>query len=209
VSRVSRLLVVLVLNLLLIAFLGVVGFTAHSLGVLAAVGDYLADSGAIVLALFAVWLGRRPATAARPNGYPRAPAYAALVNAVVLGLVVTGVIVAAAWRLLSGTVVVHGVPVLIASAIAAVVMVAGAVVLIGDKDQTGDSDADRANMRAVVLDTVADAFAAAGVACAGAIIAVTGGWYWLDPTIALIIAVVIGRHVVILLRDVIRILRTP
>lgn len=199
----------LILNLLLIGFLGVVGITAHSLGVLAAVGDYLADSGAIAIALFAVWLGRRPPTAARPDGYPRAPAYAALVNATVLGLVVTGVIVAALWRLLSGSVAVHGVPVLIASAIAAAVMVLGAVILLGDNDQSGDSDADRANMRAVVLDTVADAFAAAGVACTGAIIAVTGGWYWLDPTIALIISVVIGHHVLILLRDVIGILRTP
>ena len=58
------------------------------------------------------------------------------------------------------------------------------------------------NMRAILLDTVADAAAAAGVAATGAVILATGGWYWLDPAVALAIALVIGYHVVLLLRDV-------
>ena len=199
----------LALNLALIVGLVVVGITAHSVAVLAAGGDYLADSGAIVLALFAIWLIQRPPTAGRPQGYPHATAYAALINGCLLGLVVVFVIASAAWRLLTGTGQVHGLPVLIASAVAAGLMVVGAVVLRGDDDNDADTEADRANMRAVVLDTVADAAAAAGVAGTGAVILLTGGAYWLDPTVALIIAAVIGYHVVLLLREVARGLRDP
>ena len=54
VSRQTRLAVVLVLNLLLIAGLVVVGLRAHSLGVLAAGADYLADAAAIGVSLFAM-----------------------------------------------------------------------------------------------------------------------------------------------------------
>lgn len=49
--------------------------------------------------------------------------------------------------------------------------------------------------------------AAAGVAATGAIILATGGWYWLDPAVALVIAVVVGYHAVALLRKILRRLR--
>ena len=192
----------LALNLVLIAGLVVVGITAHSLGVLAAGGDYLADSGAIILALLAISLGSRPPSAKRPQGYPRATAYAALVNAILLGLVVVAVIVTAVRRLVTGAGDINGLPVLVISLIAAIAMGAGVFILGRDMHEDGDSDADRANMRAVLLDTAADAFAAAGVAVTGAIILATDGWYWLDPTVALLIAVVIGYHVIVLLREV-------
>jgi cobalt-zinc-cadmium efflux system protein len=200
-TRRARLLIVLGLNLVLIAGLVAVGIAGHSVGLLAAGGDYLADSGAIALALLAIWLRDRPTTARRPQGYPRATAYAALVNAGLLLLVVVLVFFATARRLVTGTGHVHGLPVMLAAVVAGTVMVAGAMVLGGDLDQDDDTDADRANMRAVLLDTIADAAAAAGVAIAGLIILVTGGWFWLDPTVALIISAVIGYHVVLLLRD--------
>ena len=55
----------------------------------------------------------------------------------------------------------------------------------------------------MLLDTVADAGAAAGVAATGGIILATGGWYWLDPAVALAIAVVVAYHAVALIRKVI------
>jgi len=44
----------------------------------------------------------------------------------------------------------------------------------------------------VLLDTLADAASAAAVAVAGAVIALTGRFFWLDPVLALAIAVVIA-----------------
>jgi cobalt-zinc-cadmium efflux system protein len=209
VSRAARLWVVLGINVALIGVLALAGWFAHSLGVLAAAGDYLADAGAVVIALLALWLSRRPPTARRPGGYPRATTWAALVNVLLLGGYVVGVVVEGLHRLLTGTPEVAGVAVMLTSAFAAAAMVVAALVLRGDEVDDDDTEGDRATMRAVMLDTVADAAAAAGVAVTGAVIAVTGGFFWLDPAVALVIAAVIGYHVVVLLRDVLRTLRTP
>jgi cobalt-zinc-cadmium efflux system protein len=54
----------------------------------------------------------------------------------------------------------------------------------------------------VLLDTAADAAAAGGVAIASAIILGAGGLYWLDPLVAIVIAVVVGYHAVNLIRKV-------
>ncbi|MCW2941623.1 MAG: cation transporter [Actinomycetia bacterium] len=63
------------------------------------------------------------------------------------------------------------------------------------------------NMKALLLDTAADAIAAGGVAITGAIILAKAGWYWLDPTVALIIAVVVGYHALRLIRKVVAALK--
>lgn len=202
-SRTSRLAIVLALNLALIAALGAVGLAAHSLAVLAAGADCLADAAAIGVSLLAIWLASRPPSRARPRGYPRATNIAALVNAgwlLVLNILIAG---AAIQRLAAGSHRVDGLPVLVVSAIAAAVMLAGALILGGD-----DAEPDL-NVKAVLLDTVADAAAAAGVAVGGAVILAAGGWYWLDPAIALAIAVIVGYHAQRLVRTITAALRSP
>jgi cobalt-zinc-cadmium efflux system protein len=201
VSRTRRLAVVLVLNLGLVASLVVVGLAAHSLAVFAAGADYLADAAAIGVSLLAIWL------ASRPGGYANATTVAALVNAgwlLTLNIVIT---VAAAWHLAAGVHRVEGLPVLIVSAIAAVVMLAGALVLGGDVDD--DDGGEDLNVKAVLLDTAADAAAAAGVAVSGAVILAAGGWYWLDPATALVIAVIVGYHAAKLIRKIALALPSP
>ena len=204
-SRTHRLTVVLVLNLGLVAGLVAVGVTAHSIAVLAEGGDYLLDAAGVGVALLAIRLAARPATRARPEGYPNATTVAALVNAGWLLILELFVAAAALDRLVTRRVPVDGLAVLVVSGVAAVVMLAGALVLRGDEDE-GDEEGDL-SVAAVLLDTVADAAAAAGVAAVGAVILVTGGWYWLDPAVALVIAIVIAYHALVLLRKVVRRLR--
>jgi cobalt-zinc-cadmium efflux system protein len=158
VSREKRLWVVLLLNLLLIAGLVIVGLRTHSLGVLAARADYLADAAAIGVSLLAIWLTHRPPSSRRPNGPSNATTVAAAVNGGWLLVLSVLVIVTAIRRLISGAPSVEGLPVLIASAVAAVVMLVGALILGGDVDDDGDD----LNVKAVLLDTAADAAAAAG-----------------------------------------------
>jgi cobalt-zinc-cadmium efflux system protein len=201
VSRKQRLAVVLLLNLGLVVGLVTVGATAHSLAVLAEGGDYLLDAAGVGVALLAISLSARPASRARPEGRPNATSVAALVNAgwlLAFELLVAG---AAVDRLITRTPRVDGLPVLVVSGIAAVVMTAGALVLRGDE---GDGEARERDLSvaAVLLDTVADAAAAAGVAATGGIILATGGWYWLDPAVALTIAVIVAYHAVALIRKV-------
>ena len=201
VSRVQRLAIVLVLNLGLVTALVVVGLAAHSLAVFAAGADYLADAAAIGVSLLAIWL------ASRPRGHASATNIAALVNAG--WLLILNIIIAAAaiWHLAAGAHRVEGLPVLIVSAIAAVVMLAGALVLGGDADD--DDGEEDLNVRAVLLDTAADAAAAAGVAVSGGVILAAGGWYWLDPATALVIAVVVGYHAARLIRKIALALGSP
>lgn len=200
-TRAHRLAIVLLLNLGLVAGLVVVGVTAHSVAVLAEGGDYLLDAAGVGVALLAIRLAARPG----PAGHPNATSVAALINAgwlLVLELLVAAVAVD---RLVNRRVPVDGLPVLVMSGIAALVMIGGAFVLGADE---GDEDGERdLSVAAVLLDTVADAAAAAGVAAVGAIILVTGGWYWLDPAVALAIAVVIAYHALALVRKTVARLR--
>jgi cation diffusion facilitator family transporter len=195
----------LLLNLVLVGVLVLTGLLAHSLGVLAAGGDYIADAAAIGVSLFAIWLARRPPAPARPGGHPNATNIAALVNGGWLLALSILVVLAAIRRLVSGAPQVDGLPVLIVSAVAAAVMLAGALILAGDPGgDDGDSGEEGdLNMKAVLLDTAADAAAAGGVAISGAVILATGSLYWLDPAVALIIAVVVGYHALSLVRKVI------
>lgn len=199
-SRTQRLIVVLMLNLGLVAALVTVGITAHSLAVLAEGSDCLLDAAGVGVALLAIGLSARPAGRARPA----ATDVAALVNCgwlLVLEVLVVG---AAAERLITRTPQVHGLPVLIVSGVAALTMTAGALVLHADAD---DADGRDLSVAAVLLDTIADAAAAAGVAATGGIILATGGSYWLDPAVALIIAIVIAYHALTLLRKILGRLR--
>jgi cobalt-zinc-cadmium efflux system protein len=199
-ARTTRLVVVLSLNLALVAALVLVGIAAHSLAVLAEGGDYLLDAAGVAVALFAIRLSARASR--RPGGrpYPHAGMWAALINAGWLLALELLVVAGAIDRLVAGVPVVRGLPVLIVSAVAAVVMTAGALMLGGERDEADDADdtedgeehGHRLSVQAIFLDTAGDAAAAAGVAVAGAIIWVARGIYWIDPAVALAIATVIS-----------------
>ena len=182
-SQRRRLAIVLALNLALIGGLVIVGITARSVGVLAAAGDTLADSVALVLGLIAVALRDRNADDPSAN---RPIAIVALINATLLIAVTVGVAVEAILRLIEGSPAVLGLPMAVVALITLVVMIAGALVL-GLSAHREDI-----HMKSVLIDTLADAAAAAGVLATGIIIWATGGLYWLDPVIAIVLAAAIG-----------------
>jgi cobalt-zinc-cadmium efflux system protein len=175
--------IVLVMNAALIAVLVVVGIVANSMSVLAAAGDTVGDCLGLMLGLIAVALRDRD------PGHPHAQrpiALAALVNAILLTAVTVSVVIESVARLAEGPPPVSGLPVIVVSVITMLVMLAGAVVL------GRSAAAEDLHMRSVLLDALADAGAAAGVAVAGAVILATEGLYWLDPVLALAISVVIA-----------------
>ena len=204
-SRTQRLTLVLVLNLGLVAGLVAIGLTAHSLAVLAEGCDYLLDAAGAAVALLAIRLSARSSGQARLPGRPAPTDLAALFNCGWLFLLEVLVAAAAVERLVTRTPEVHGLPVLVVSGAAALTMTIGALVLRADTDdddrETGSRDL---SVAAVLLDTVADAAAAAGVAATGGIILATDGWYWLDPAVALVIAMIVGYHAAILLHKILR-----
>lgn len=194
-SQRRRLTVVLALNVAMIVGLLVVGLSAHSLGVLAAGGDYVADSAAIALGVIAITIRDRV------GDHSRAPTIVALINASAL-LVVTALVVGeAVRRLVQGTPAVNGLPVFVVSVIATATMLGGVLIL------GADAAREDLHMRSVLLDTLSDALASAAVAVAGAVIYLTGTGSWLDSVLALIIGLAIGGAALRLLHDVIRALR--
>jgi cation diffusion facilitator family transporter len=201
VSRTQRLTLILVLNLGLVAGLVAVGLTAHSLAVLAEGGDYLLDAAGAAVAVLAIRVSARASGQDRRVGRLGPTDLAALFNGGWLLLLEVLVAAGAVVRLVTRTPEVHGLPVLVMSGVAALAMTIGAFVLHADTDDDDDGGRDL-SVAAVLLDTIADAAAAAGVAATGAIILATGGCYWLDPAVALVIAVVVGYQAAVLLRKV-------
>ncbi len=182
-SQRRRILVVLGLNLALIAGLLAAGLLAHSVSVLAAAGDTVADCFALVLGLIAI--GLRDRNPDDPSAQ-RPIAMAALVNATLLLAVTVTVTIEAISRLSTGSPPVEGLPMVIVSVVTMLVMLAGAVVL-------GRSAAEEdLHMRSVLIDALADAAAAAAIAVAGVIILITRGVYWLDPVLALGVSALIA-----------------
>ncbi len=191
----KRLGLVLGLNLVMITGLVTVGLASHSLGVLAAGGDYAADSTAILLGILAIQISKHP------HGHPKATTYVAFINALVLLVVTSIVIFEGANRLTSHTPHIEGLPVLVVSVIATIFMAMSAFIL------GKDAAKEDLHMRSVLLDTVSDGVASAAVAVSGGIIYFTGKFYWLDSALAILIGLVIGFGAGKLLRDVIIALR--
>ena len=194
-SPARRLALVLAINVVMLLALLVVGLLAHSLGVIASGADYLGDALGTGLSLAALQISTRG------EGHPRATSVAALVNSSLLLLVTIAVAAEAVYRLATGAPKVHGLPVVVVSVIAAIAMVLCAFVL-------GDVSGDL-SMESVMLDSLADAAAAIGVAVSGAVILLSGGNYWLDSLVALVIALVVAYHAVRLMRRVLTQLRAP
>jgi cobalt-zinc-cadmium efflux system protein len=182
-SQRRRILIVLALNAALIVGLVIAGLLAHSVSVLAAAGDTIADCLALILGLIAIALRDRDPDHPHAN---RPIAIAAMINATLLLIVTATVVVEAVGRLRAGSPPVEGVPMVIVAVITMIVMLAGAFVL-------GRSAADEdVHMRSVLIDALADAASAAAIAVAGVIILVTGGFYWLDPVLALAVSALIA-----------------
>ncbi|MBV9252604.1 MAG: cation transporter [Actinobacteria bacterium] len=195
-----RMVLVLFLQAAIVAGLVVAGTVAHSVGLLSAAGHNLADVGAVALSLAAIRLATRKPTASRSFGYHRSTVLAAQANAAAILAISVFIVVAAVARL-GHTHHVRGGVVLLA-ALGDFALNGISVLLIRERHHHGHAhthDPDL-NIRAAMLHLAGDAFAAAGVAVAGAIILITGRFDWLDPAISIAIAVLIAWEAVKLVR---------
>jgi cobalt-zinc-cadmium efflux system protein len=184
---------------LVLAFAAVeaaVGAAAGSVALLADAAHMLSDAGALGLALFAAWLGRRPATPERSFGWRRAEVLAALANALVL-VALGGAIVWESAGRLSDPPAVQGGWVLVAGAAGLAVNVAAARILHGAGSGL--------NVRAAMLHVLADLASSAGVVLAGLVVLATG-WAQADPVAGLLIGVLVVLGTAGVLRETIGVL---
>ncbi len=168
------------------------GLVTGSLALLADAVHMLSDNVAIALALFAVWLGAKPATPERTFGYRRAEVLVALANGVTLVALSIWIFYAAFTRLDDPPEVLGGWMLAIAVVGVGVNLASGAI-LYGSR-------AGNLNVEAAFRHVVADVLGSVGVIVAAVVILATG-WLEADPLVSILIGVLVLASSWTILRD--------
>jgi cobalt-zinc-cadmium efflux system protein len=192
----ARLILSLGLNLLITLLQLAGGILANSLGLLSDAAHNLSDVVALGLSLWAVRLGRRPATPNRTFAYKRAEILVALFNSAVLVAISVFIIVEAARRML-GPQSVEGL--LVAGFAAAGLVINGVAALLL---RTHGSDL---NLRSAFLHLVGDAATSLGVMISGLIVYFTG-WSYADAIVSILVSLWIGREAIVIVRKTVSVL---
>lgn len=158
------------------------GVVTGSLALLADAGHMLSDSFSLFLALFAVSIAARPATAKRTFGYKRAEILAALVNGVLLVLVSLWVVYEAIGRL-DDPVEVMGGGMMAIAVLGLIINVVAFLVL-------WKGGGESLNVRAALRHVLGDLLGSVGVIIAAGVILVTG-WEPIDPIVSILISILI------------------
>ena len=169
---------------------------AGSLALLADAGHLLTDVGAIALALVAATMAGRPPRGRFTFGFSRLEILAAQANGIALLLVGVWIVYAAVRRLVAPPEVRGGVVVAVALVGVAVNLVATSLLARSSRESL--------NVRGVFLHVATDLAAFVGTAIAGALVLATG-WDRFDPIAGLVVAALVFRSAVVLLRESTRI----
>lgn len=167
-----------------------VALWSGSLALLADAAHMLTDSGALLLALFADRIARRPADARRSFGYGRAKVLASFVNGLGLFLLGGWIVIEALLRLASPVAVLGAPMVVVGLAGFAVNLLVYAVLHRGTTD---------VNVRGAAAHVLGDLLGSASAVVAGAIILLTG-WMPIDALLSLVVAGLILRTALRLVR---------
>jgi cobalt-zinc-cadmium efflux system protein len=170
------------------------GLLTNSLALLADAGHMLTDAAALALALFAIWLARRPATPERSFGFLRAEVLAAFINAVTL-VVMSIFIFIEAFRRFGEPPEVDSGPMLAVAFAGLAANAASAWVL-----SRGGGHQHNLNTRGAFLHVVGDMLGSVG-AIVAALVMMATGWYLADPILSSIIGLLILRSAWFLLKE--------
>jgi cobalt-zinc-cadmium efflux system protein len=179
-------------NLAFVTIEVIFGVSAKSLALVADASHNFGDVLGLLLAWAAALLANVGPKPGRSYGYRRSSILAALANAVLL-LIAIGAIALEAVKRFWQPQPVAGWTVIWISLIAIVVNAATALLFMSGRK-------DDINIRGAFLHMISDAATAAGVVIAGILILLTG-WQWIDPSVSLIIVIVIFIGTWGLLRD--------
>src|SRR5256714_2578020 len=178
VDATARLRLALALTAIVLVVEVIGGLWAHSLALLSDAGHVVTDLVVLALSTFALRQVQRPASPRRTFGYQRVGILVALLNALLLGAIVVGIVVEALHRLQNPSAVRGGVMA------AAAVLGLGISLAIARSLQPMEGDL---TVRSALMHIWGDAWASAGIIVAGLLVAVSR-WVALDPLLRLGIA---------------------
>ncbi|MGB2695345.1 MAG: cation diffusion facilitator family transporter [Dehalococcoidia bacterium] len=168
------------------------GVLTNSLALLADAGHMVSDALALLLALSAVWMANRPASARRTFGFQRAEVLAAAANGGALLLVAVFVFWQAAGRFADPPDVESG-PMLAFASVGLLANLASALILQSHQGRS-------INVRGAFYHVLGDVAGSVGAIAAGAIMLSTG-WFLADPLVSVLIGVLIVVAAARLLRE--------
>jgi cobalt-zinc-cadmium efflux system protein len=169
------------------------GYLAGSLALLADAGHMLTDTAALAMAFLAARLSARPADPRRSYGYQRVRVLAALVNSLALLALVAWLVVEALQRLFSPQSV--DAPLMLLIAVLGAGLNLGVAALL----RQGHGHAHDINLSAAYAHVLSDLAGSLAASLAAVVILLTG-WTRADPLLSLLIAGLIARMAVRLLR---------
>lgn len=185
----------IVLNTIYVAAEAFFGFYYDSMGLLSDAGHNLSDVASLIIAMIAFRMARRTPTRRYTYGYRKITVQASLVNALLLCAAVGAILTESISKLLKPTPV-DGDAIAWVAGVGVVINALTAWMFIRDKDRD-------LNVKGAYMHMAADALVSVGVVVSGIIIHFTG-WYFIDPVIGIIIAVVIGWSTKGLLQESVR-----
>jgi len=168
------------------------GFVFNSLALLSDAAHMMTDVAALVIALMAIRLGRKPADDRRTFGYRRFEILAAAFNAVLLFGIAVYVLIEAIGRFTQPQEV-QSWGMMIVAGIGLVVNLVSMRLLTAGKDASF-------NVKGAYLEVWADMVGSIGVV-AGALAIRFTGWTWIDPIVAVAIGLWVLPRTWVLLRD--------
>ena len=164
------------------------GLWSGSLALIADAGHMLTDAAAIAMALVAMWIAEKAASAEHTFGYYRTEVLAALANLISLWVIAGWIVFEAYHRLFVEEVEVIGWPVLIVGFGGLLINIAAAWVLHRSSEHS-------VNVEGAMQHVIADALGSVAVIVAGAVIIITdmmgNPWHVVDPILSAIIALLI------------------
>jgi cobalt-zinc-cadmium efflux system protein len=191
-----RLILSLALNLLITIMQVIGGLLANSLGLLSDAAHNLSDVVALGLSLWAVRLGRRPATPTRTFAYKRAEILVALFNSTVLVAISVYLIIEAVRRILDPSPV---------EGLFVMAFAGGGLVINGLSALLLRSHLHDLNLRSAFLHLVGDAMTSLAVMISGAIVYVWG-WNYADPVVSIVVSLWIARAAFAIVKSTVNVL---
>jgi cobalt-zinc-cadmium efflux system protein len=192
----KRLILALGLNLVITLLQIAGGIIANSLGLLSDAAHNLSDVVALGLSLWAVRLGRRPATPRRTFAYKRAEILVAMFNSAVLIAISVYIVIEAVRRLIDPEPV---------EGLWVVAFAAGGLLINGVAAFLLRSHHHDLNLRSAFLHLVGDAATSFGVMLSGLIV-YFADWYYADAIVSILVSLWIGREAVRIVRSTVNVL---
>lgn len=175
------------------------GLVTNSLALLSDAGHMLSDTSSLILSLFAIWFAQRPASRNKTYGFYRFEILAALFNGLTL-FIIAGIIVWEAYgRFFQPPTVASG-SMMVIAAIGLIANLISAWSLIRKSDIKNN-----VNLRSAYLHILGDALGSVGAIIAGALMLLFD-WYIADPIISVIVALLILKSALGVMKQSIHIL---